>query len=170
MQTYDQFFNQWNNKPCEVSDPTNKEQCMDLAFAWCDAREIPRIAIAHLYAYQVYSVPTEDTYLHFYRIPNTPRMIPKVGDLIVWTYAFNNSAGHIGVVHHTPAPNLNKVTVFQQNDPIYSDCHLKEYNYTNVAGFLRPMNLSIVTNDCQQYIEQINQLQGKINCVKNCVA
>jgi len=166
MQTYDQFFNQWNGKPCEVSDPTNVEQCMDLAFAWCDAREIPRIAIAHLYAYQVYAQPIESTYLNFYRIPNTPHAIPIQGDLIVWNYTFNGVAGHIGVCQ---SADLAKMQVFEQNDPTLSDCHVKEYNYNNVLGWLRPINLAVVQGDCQTFKDEITRLQTKINVAKGAL-
>ena len=165
MITYDQFFAQWNGKPCEVSDPTNPNQCMDLAFAWCDALEIPRVAIAHLYAYQVYTQPIESTYLTFYRIPNTPNAIPKQGDLIVWNYTYNGTAGHIGVC--TGRADLKTFDAFEQNDPLKSVCHVKGYDYNNVLGWLRP--LALTNSNCQQYMDQIKGLQIKIDAAKTAL-
>jgi hypothetical protein len=139
MLSYEAFFAKWNNKYCEVSDPSNPNQCYDLAVAWTDNLGIPRTAIQHLYAYQIYTQPIESTYLNLYRIPNTPSAMPLKGDIIVWDYTYNGYAGHVGI--SSGIRTLNSLQVFEQNDPLKSVCHLKTYNYNSILGWLRPMCL-----------------------------
>jgi hypothetical protein len=163
MKSYEEFYGQWNGKYCEVSDPSNPNQCFDLAVAWCDYLGIPRTAIQHLYAYQIYSSPTEPTYLNFYRIPNTPNATPKKGDMIVWDYSYNGGAGHVGIANGRA--DTSTLDVFEQNDPLKSVCHVKTYGYGSILGWLRPIAFTSQT-DCSYYQAQITTLQSKIDKAK----
>lgn len=162
---FDDFYNQWNNKFCEVSDPSNLNQCYDLAIAYCNALGIPKSAIAHLYAYQIYASPVEDTYLNFYRIPNTPNATPRKGDMVVWNYTYNGGAGHVGIC--TGKADTFTFDAFEQNDPLKSPCHVKNYNYSDVLGWLRPIILT--STDTSGLQSQITSLQNKINAAKTAL-
>lgn len=170
MLTYNEFYNQWVNKYCEVSDPTNPNQCFDLAVAWCNYLGIPKTAISHLYAYQIYTQPTEPTYVHFYRIPNLISTLPKQGDMIVWNYTYNGTAGHVGIVHG----NILQQTldVFVQNDPTGKPCLVKNYNYNHILGWLRSIAFTSQcppATNCQNYIDQVNALSTRINNAKSAL-
>ena len=91
------FVAEWNNKPLEVEDPSNRDQCMDLALGWCDALGIPREAIRHLYAYQVFTEPNDVTRQYFDLIPNSNSLVVEAGDLAVWRAngQQTGAAGHI---------------------------------------------------------------------------
>lgn len=162
MKTYEEFFNLWNGKFCEVSDISNLNQCFDLAVAWCNYLGIPKSTIAHLYAYQIYASPVEDTYLNFYRIPNTPHAIPQKGDMVIWNYTFNGGAGHVGIC--TGRADIKTFDAFEQNDPLKSFCHVKIYDYSSILGWLRPIELlqSQNQNSAVDYTECQNKLKEKI--------
>lgn len=132
--TFSDFLTKWNNKFCEVVDPTSLNQCFDLVVAWTDALGIPRV-FPFQYAYQIYSNfgPTQAQY--FDRIFNGPDDVPKEGDIIVWSYYYNYGAGHTGVCKSADLYTLN---VFEQNDPLGTNCHLRAYGYSNILGWLRP--------------------------------
>lgn len=57
-------------------------------------------------------------------IPNRPWNVPKPGDMIVF-----DVAGYIEHVAIVVSANVWKVTVLEQNMPLYSRCHLSTYNY-----------------------------------------
>ncbi len=130
----DDFFNQWNGKFCEVEDESNKNQCFDLAFQYCDFLGVPRTAIRHLNASQIYTGPNDETIQYFEFVPNTPQGVPCKGDMIVW----GGTVGHVAV--SVGEGDTNSFTSFDQNWPIGSPCHFQSHDYTNVLGWLRPKN------------------------------
>jgi len=131
---FNNFFNKWNGKPCEVNDPSNLNQCMDLAYAWCDELEVPRDAIRHLYAYEVYTKPNDITIKYFEMVPNTALAVPKVGDLVVFK---GGTAGHISI-RSEGASDTNSFESFDQNfGNTVNKCGLIRHPYDNVLGFLR---------------------------------
>jgi hypothetical protein len=130
-----EFVNTWNGKPCEVEDASNRDQCMDLAFAWLDRLGVPRHTIRNLYAYQAYTNFRGDAY--FERIANTPDGVPLPGDLVVWDTSVG-VAGHIAIF---VSGNAHTFTSFDQNWPSGSKCHLQSHNYNGVIGWLRPRAL-----------------------------
>ena len=135
---FTQFFNTWNGKPCEVNDPTNKNQCMDLAYAWIDMLKIPRETIGHLYAYQVYTQPKDSTRQYFDLIPNTPTGVPQLGDLVVFGTKVG-IAGHICI--STGKGNTNQFESFDQNWNGKQYGTLVQHNYNGVLGWLYPKNV-----------------------------
>ena len=134
MTKFEEFFNQNNNKFLEVVDPTNKYQCFDLVVGWADKLSIPRV-FKFLYAYQIYSSFGPTQAQHFTRIFNGPNDIPKEGDILVWSYYYNYSAGHTAVCQ---SADINRVRAFSQNDPVGKPCILRDYSYSNILGWLRP--------------------------------
>lgn len=129
------FYAVNNGKKVEVTDPTNYAQCFDLAVAWTDFLRIPRVW-PYLYAYQIYTNfgPVQAQY--FDRIANGPDDIPIEGDVAVWDKRYNWGAGHVGVC--TANSTLWTASVFVQNDPLYSVSHIRQYDYGQILGWLRP--------------------------------
>jgi hypothetical protein len=108
-------------------------QCMDLAYAWVFALDIPKSTIQHLYAYEVYTKPRSITKEYFDLLKNTPDFIPQAGDLAVWK---GGTAGHIGIC--TGEGDVNFFKVFEQNNPLGSNAQVHNRSYVNIIGFLRP--------------------------------
>ena len=131
----DEFIAQNDGKFVEKEDSSALNQCMDLAFAWCDKLGIDRTAIRHSAAYLVWTQPNDLTLANFDYIPNTPNGLPQAGDLVVWSSSYGG-AGHIGIA--TGRSNLNSFDCFERNDPLKSPCHTKTYGYDFVLGWLRP--------------------------------
>ncbi len=112
-QLFDEFQAEWNNKSAEAEDPTNKDQCMDLAFLWCDKLGIPRETIRHGYAYQVWAAPAPITYQYFDLIPNTDTFVPLKGDIAVFGITNGIPVGHIAVT--TGSSDINNLITFDEN-------------------------------------------------------
>src|SRR5258706_15444663 len=93
---FNAFFNQVNGKSIEKEDPSAPDQCMDLIFAWCDTLGIPREAVRHQYAYQVWQYPTATTLQYFDLLQNTLTFIPQVGDIAVFGTSVG-FAGHVSI-------------------------------------------------------------------------
>jgi surface antigen len=127
------FFNKWLNKPCEVNDPSNLNQCFDLAYAWCDALSVPRNAIRHLYASEIYTKPNDLTVKYFELIPNTALAVPQVGDIVVFK---GGTAGHVSISNGVG--DTNSFQTFDQNfGTTVGKCGIITHPYDNVLGFLR---------------------------------
>lgn len=130
---FNAFFSKWNGKPCEVNDPSNLNQCMDLAYAWLDSIGVTRDAIRHLYAYEVYTKPNDLTVKYFELVPNTALAIPKIGDLVVFK---GGVAGHISISNGVG--DTNTFQTFDQNfGTTVNKAGLITHVYDNVLGFLR---------------------------------
>ncbi|MEM4711395.1 MAG: CHAP domain-containing protein [Candidatus Woesearchaeota archaeon] len=160
------FISKWLNKYLEVVDATNKNQCFDLVVGWCDELGIPRV-FPHLYAYQIYTVDTEDKKKYFDKIPNTADAYPQAGDIVVWAKAYNGTAGHTAVatgLHQTQGKSTDWFEAFSQNDPINSPCILKKYSYNNVLGWLRPKKEMIKLDDYYKGLD-LNNKESMKACV-----
>jgi len=153
MQSLDQFIAANNGKKVEVNDPTNLYQCMDLAYGWIDNLEIPRAAIAHLYAYQVFTEPNDQTRKYFDIIANNPINSPKPGDLVVWGKKVGY-AGHIAVCKEA---GIFKLITFDQNWGGASFCRLIDHgwSYSGVLGWLHPRPLTAPLDPFKQVIHDI---------------
>lgn len=133
MSLYDDFVATWTNKPCEVEDPTAVDQCMDLAFAWCDALGIDRATIRHQFAYQVWEQPTDLTVKEFELVPNTPNGVPPEGSLVIFKTTVG-AAGHISI--GSGKGNRDNFVSFDQNWSGASYCKMVTHSYTSVYGWL----------------------------------
>ena len=148
---FKQFLAQFNNKSVEVVDASNLYQCFDLAVAWLDFLGVAR-SFNHLYAYQIYTDATLLTKQNFDLIPNTPENVPLVGDIVVFSKAFNGTAGHVVIA--TGEGDTNIFKAFSQNDPTGSPSIVKTYNYKYVLGWLRYKYQSDISDALKECLRQ----------------
>lgn len=122
----------------EVSDRNNIYQCMDLAYLWVFCLGFPKATIQKLYAYEVYTKPTDLTRQYFDIIPNSPTFIPEDGDLAVFDKTATNIAGHIGVA--LGGGTVTTFRDFEQNWPVGTNAlvRVRNYNTPKLLGVLRP--------------------------------
>lgn len=140
---FDDLVKQSLGKAIEREDPANYAQCMDWAFAYCDALDIPRDTIRHLHAYEVWILATDETRKYFDLIPNSPIGTPQKGDLVIFGTAVGVS-GHICVA----SGSNNGTTTFQSTDQNWNGHSYIEYIWHDygpqigdrrgVLGWLRP--------------------------------
>jgi hypothetical protein len=128
-----QFVANLNGQFVEVSSVSNEYQCMDLVYAWVFCLGYPKATIQHLYAYEVFTKPTDITYKYFDLIPNTPDFIPQDGDIGVFK---GGVAGHIAIC--LGGGTTLKFRRFEQNNPLGTNASINERGYTNMLGVLRP--------------------------------
>lgn len=136
----DQLIAQNLGKPVEREDPSNLDQCFDWAFAYVDALGIPRSAIRHLLASQIWTDATVLTKQYFELIPNTPDFVPQKGDMPV----FGTEIGKAG--HVCLATGLGDTNKFQSADENWNGHLYVEYVWhtyggnQGLLGVLRPKN------------------------------
>lgn len=163
-QKFKDFLSKYNNQFVEKVDATNKYQCFDLAIAWCEFLGLPLSIFSGLmYAYQIYTKPTDITTQNFTLIANTPDGVPQAGDIVVWDRLYNGVAGHVGIA--TGKADTNTFECFEQNDPTGSNSHVRTYNYNHVAGWLQ-YKLPVVTQPMARTPEDakyIAQLEKAVN-------
>jgi hypothetical protein len=172
MKTFDQFYSENNNRSVEIADPTAKDQCMDLIFAWCLALGIPISAVGHQYAYQVWSNPTNETRKYFDLIQNGPDNVAVKGDILVFKQVVGIPIGHVSI--ETGKSDMMNAVTFDQNwdtvnynhgvDPktglLIPYCRTVIHsNYYGVVGWLHPKNII-------NYDEKIKQLKISIDRLK----
>jgi hypothetical protein len=165
---FNTFFAKWNGKPCEVSDPSNLNQCMDLAFAWCDEIGVPRTTIGHLYASQVYTAPNDITIKYFELVPNTALGVPQIGDLVVFK---GGTAGHISISNGVG--DTNTFQSFDQNfGSTVNKCGIIIHPYDNVLGFLRFRSVPnlIITDQTVLPIIDANGNKMEVQAVRSALA
>jgi len=165
MKILDQFILENNNKPLEVYDPSNKNQCVDLVLGWLKKLglgDLIPLGIAN--AYQIYSPSTPSLKAHFDIIANSPTAVPQAGDIVVWSSAYG-PAGHTAVA--TGKGDTKSFEAFSQNDPTGKPCILKTYTYSKVLGWLRPKVLPVDQPDMNDQerkdIESMNNLRAYNN-------
>ena len=134
MTNFADFYKKWQGKPCEVEDPTNIFQCYDLCFAYCDFINIPRSAIRHLNAFQIWTQPNDETIKYFEMIPNTPNGVPQVGDIVIFS-TLVGPAGHFSLANGTG--DSNSFVSFEQNWAGKKFATLVTHQYEGVLGWLR---------------------------------
>ncbi len=123
-------------KPVEREDASNLDQCYDWFFAYCDALKIPRDAVRHLYAYEIWTKATDQTRQYFDLIPNTPTGVPQKADVPIFDTTVG-TAGHVCVADG----NVSGTTTFQSTDQNWNGHKYVEYiwhNYNGCLGWLRP--------------------------------
>lgn len=144
--TLDEIIALHNNQSWEVEDPSNRDQCFDLALGWCDALGVPRETIRHLNASEIWTEPTDLAVQYFNFIPNTPNGVPQRGDIVV----FSGKVGHVSVA--TGKGDTNFFESFDQNwdtthfnagkDPntglLIPICRFVTHQYNDVLGWLSP--------------------------------
>lgn len=154
-------FNKWltlvNGKSIEAEDPSNKFQCFDLAFNWCDFLGIPREAIRHFYAYQIFTQPNDTTRKYFDIIYNGPNNTPQVGDIVVFGQQIGY-AGHVAIDTGKSTP-MNVLTEDQNWNGLQYARPVTHYNYYGVLGWLHPKTTSTPLTDAQK----LSQIKDIVN-------
>jgi hypothetical protein len=131
---YQEILDRYVGKEVEAEDASNKDQCMDWAFKYCDEIGVDRAAIRHLHAYQAFTQPNDLTLKYFDYIPNTPNGVPQLGDIIIFGTGVG-IAGHIAVVQSADTHNIKSL---DQNWNGHHFCEYINHPYDNVLGWLRP--------------------------------
>ncbi len=142
---FTEFLNKYNGMNGVGNTPENKGQCTGLTSLWMD-----NFGISHVFG------NAEDLYTNaldkdFIKIPNTPDGIVQDGDIVVWGHGFNQTFGHTGIAYGKA--DVNSFDCFEQNDPLGSTPHIKNYNYAYVIGWLRP-RASIISAEPMATITQ----------------
>lgn len=138
---FDSFFATYNNQSVEREDASALDQCMDLAFAWCDTLKIPRETIRHQYAYQVWAQPTDVTRQYFDLITNNPNDTnkPSVGDLVIFKQTAGIPVGHIAI--ETGKSDGYNLISFDEN---WDTPH---YHHVDTNGNWIPYSRTVVHNN-----------------------
>lgn len=137
---FDTFLAQNNNQYIEWVDPSPlaKNQCVDVIAKWIEnGLSLPRLTNGIGSAYQLWNPSTTLLLQYFDRIQNSLTFIPKKGDICIWGSSYNNGDGHTGVA--TGNGNLINFDCLEQNDPLYSNTHIRNYNY--LQGFIGVLRL-----------------------------
>lgn len=142
------FFAQYNNKYVDF-DGYYGSQCFDLVQYW--SKYIGGHRFGGGYAKEIYNQPG----IFYVQVPNTPIAVPNAGDIVVWAGSYNGGPGHTGIA--TGKGDVNTFECFEQNDPIGSNSHIRQYQYNHVIGWLRPKSISLPD------AELIKQIKAKIN-------
>lgn len=108
----------------------NRGQCVGLIEVWLDSLGLP-----HIWGNAKDLLANADP-RHYGVIENGPTNYPSVGDIAVWGSMWGNGNGHCGVV---VAGDVNRMLVFEQNDPDGSPPHEAYYSYFGVKGWLHPV-------------------------------
>ena len=151
-----EFIDENNFKKVEVYDASNLYQCYDLITKWCQTLGLkpPRT----LYAYQIFS----QDYQQFEKIKNEKDNHPEAGDIVVFSKAYNGTAGHTAIATgegKTEGKSSDWFEAFSQNDPVGSPSVLKKYLYDYVLGWLRPKREYIKIDNYYRGID-LNNLES----------
>lgn len=137
--TLDEFFNKYNGVKNTGNTPENKGECVGLSSLWMDNFNVPHV---YGHAKDLYDNAPEEL---FAKIPNTPEGIVQDGDIVVWGQGYNGTYGHTGVAKGLH--DINRFDCFEQNDPLGSLPHIKNYSYAYVIGWLRPKTAPISSDN-----------------------
>lgn len=166
MKTLNDFISQNLGKFMERYDSSNKNQCVDLATGYCvDVLGLPaNIFAGILYAYQIFTKPTQIVKDNFDFISNGKDNFPPAGAIVIFSYYYNYSAGHV-VVSTGKGESKGKSTdwfeAFSQNDPTGSVCMVKRYSFSNVLGWLVPKKIELT--DAQKIAEVKKIINSKLS-------
>lgn len=147
-----------------TADNIGTPQCVDVIQLYAQILGAPRFTGD---AQDIYDQPGDC----FIQIANTPDNFPLKGDIVVLNSLYNGTVGHVGM--STDKSNVLTCELFEQNDPLGSDCHTNIYTYRNeagndiVRGWLRPKQLpqaiSAVTMNAESVSVPKTQLDYVIN-------
>lgn len=138
-----EFFYKWNGKGIDY-DGYAGFQCVDLYRQYC--QEVLKLEQSPGVkgAYQIWTTYRKSD---FEKIKNTPKAVPQLGDIIVWSREAGGGYGHVAIFNYG---DVDSFVSFDQNFPTGSLCHFQNHNYGNVLGWLRPKNFnfeSVEIND-----------------------
>lgn len=113
MKDFELFQSYVLSQGIEVSDKSNLYMCMDLAYAFTLFNHVPKVAIQHATAKEVFKNPNDITRKYFEIIKNTKTFVPQEGDIGVFDGTTSNPAGHIIV--HTEKADIKTFVSLDQN-------------------------------------------------------
>lgn len=152
-------------KPVEREDASNLDQCYDWFFAYCDAIGVPRAAVRHLRAYEIWTLANDETKKYFDLIPNSQTFVPQKWDVGIFGTDVGVS-GHVCIC----SGNNSGLDTFQSTDQNWNGHAYVEYiwhNYNGFLGVLRPKTQAVqtpTTSDQQAIIDQLRaQRDGNWN-------
>jgi hypothetical protein len=131
--TIQEFLDKYEGKFIDF-DGYYGAQCVDLVQYWSQNLGGPRFWGD---AYQLYS----QAGTFYTQVPNPPIGGPKAGDIVVFAYSYNWAGGHTGIATGKGVSiglSSDWFECFEQNDPTGKPCQLKNYNFSNVLGWLHP--------------------------------
>lgn len=148
-----EFFASLNGKYIDVDgagSKTNKNQCVDVAKAYCN--RVFGVPIAKMSGYgdawEYYTNFSSKSAItpYFDKIAYVSGFKFRAGDIVVWKKDFNSiGAGHIAVA--TGKYTSLTVETFDQNYPGKSPCKFVTHSYSKINGVLRPKDYSKVTGN-----------------------
>ena len=129
------FINKNNGKQLKVLPNEDAPQCFDIPVAWCDILGVPHFPnnpspFPVENATQIFTDFTDWQLQYFDKIENAADNFPSAGDIVVFGKGINH------VVVATVGSNKDTLQCFSQNDPLFSPCILKDYDYSHVLGWL----------------------------------
>lgn len=87
----------------------------------------------------------------FERIAYKKGLVPKKGDISVWSKSVGNGYGHIDIF---VSGDENEFTGFDQNWG-GRQAHLQRHDYSNIIGWLHPKGGSMPSDDLQEIIDKL---------------
>jgi len=134
--TFQEFLNRYNGQMNVGNTPENKGQCVGLIQVW-----LANLLLPHVWGHAKDLLANADKNVYEV-IYNTPIGVPKQGDTICWNSNMGAGFGHTAIVVKA---DVNTFEVFEQNNPIGSNCHLRTFlNYNNVQGWMRKKEVAPV--------------------------
>ncbi len=140
-------------------------QCVDLMNQYCvDVLGItnPIQVLPGGTAFEIYN---NYSGTQFTKLANTPTGVPTPGDIVFWSTAWGNGAGHVAIF---VSGDANNFTSFEQNDITSADpngsCQTLSHNYTDVVGWLHFKSVPVNTGTTYKGIDYTN-----IPSVKVCI-
>lgn len=129
--TAQEFANRWNGKTLD-QDGAYGGQCVDVTRKWEQDNGWP-ITVGNAIEW-----PKNYDRKTFDWIDYHAGWKPVEGDMVVFGKEYG-PYGHIALVL---SADQSKMHSFEQNDPIGSVCHYKDYSYTGVLGWLHPKTIT----------------------------
>lgn len=123
------FITKYTNQSGVGDTPENTGQCVGLIEVYTDS-----LGLSHTWGNADQLMANADPKV-FDIIQNTPTGVPQPGDIVCWSGDFNAGVGHTGIF---VSGDANLFECFEQNDPIGSTPHIRQYNYSFVQGWLHP--------------------------------
>lgn len=141
--TYDEFVKKYMGKSIDY-DKAAGVQCVDIAQLYVDkVFGCPGIIYAngkdYYEKFENYKVLTNN----FIKIKNTPTLIPKKGDIVVWGTGLGNKWGHVAI--STGEGNTNEFYSIDENWG-QKLVHKVKHNYKGFLGVLRPKDQSKINS------------------------
>lgn len=134
--TFDEYFSKTNGKGIDY-DGQFGVQCFDLVNDYAE-KVLGCKPFTGMYAWEIYeNFSAQPSSARFSKIKNTPDLVPKKGDIVVWAKSLNGKAGHCAVA--TGDGDTTWFTSYEQNwTGNNNPCVVVKHDYSHVLGVLRP--------------------------------